>query len=333
MRTRQSCQQPPSFRRNIPVSLVVSRTNPIKGCYLQRRPFGLGLDLRARGARRSTDRAPYAEWETLNRPRRHPLAGAGSALLHVAAILIVLLAPRAQRENPIRPATPDRGDVRMMYVPPPDPPKSAVRPLRPRVPPPTPAFPEARRRTLPELPSPTEREVHAPEHDEPAASSPIAAKEAGASATRKETNTTEEDAMVSEARRLFGPPSSTPGATVAGPVRAGLPLSLMSGGPRCAWSGEESRPMERSKEGVIEGIVRTKSGGLPIPGAFLQMLGTGSATFADGAGHYRLTFDPSLVDACRSQLVRVTAPGYRARTMILTWGMPSGNIVDLASRQ
>ena len=90
--------------------------------------------------------------------------------------------------------------------------------------------------------------------------------------------------------------------------------------------------MERPKEGVIEGIVRTKSGGLPIPGAFLQMLGTGSATFADGAGHYRLTFDPSLVDACRSQVVRVTAPGYRARTMILTWGLASDNVVDLASR-
>jgi hypothetical protein len=91
--------------------------------------------------------------------------------------------------------------------------------------------------------------------------------------------------------------------------------------------------MERPKEGVIEGIVRTESGGLPIPGAFLQMLGTGSATFADASGHYRLTFDPSLVDACRSQLVRVTAPGYRARTMILTWGLPSANVVDLASRR
>jgi hypothetical protein len=38
------------------------------------------------------------------------------------------------------------------------------------------------------------------------------------------------------------------------------------------------------------------------------------------------------VDVCRSQLVRVTAPGYRARTMILTLGPPSDNIVDLSGR-
>jgi len=268
----------------------------------------------------------------LSRPRRHPLAGAGSALLHTAAILFFLLAPRAEREHSTRPATPDHRDIRMMYLPPPAPPKPAVRPPRPRIPPPTPAFAEARPRPLPELPSPTVREVRAPEHDEPAASSPRPADEAGAT-DKKATAPTEEDAMVSEARRLFGPTSSSRAATVVGPVRAGLPLSLMSGGQRCAWSGEEARPIERAQEGVIEGIVRTKSGGLPIPGAFLQMLGTGSATFADASGHYRLTFDPSLVDACRSQLVRVTAPGYRARTMILTWGLPSANIVDLASRQ
>jgi hypothetical protein len=83
---------------------------------------------------------------------------------------------------------------------------------------------------------------------------------------------------------------------------------------------------------MIEGIVRTESGGHPIPGAFLQMLGTASATFADAAGHYRLTFDAALVDTCRSQLVRVTAPGYRARTMILTYGLASDNTVDLANR-
>jgi hypothetical protein len=159
--------------------------------------------------------------------------------------------------------------------------------------------------------------------------SPTPVSHPGAKETAAER---EEDAMVSEARRLFGPPSPTT-ATVAGPVRAGLPLSMMSGGPRCAWSGAEARPIDGPRDGVIEGIVRTESGGRPIPGAFLQMLGTGSATFADATGHYRLTFDPSLVDSCRSQLVRVTAPGYRARTMILTYGLASDNVVDLASKR
>jgi hypothetical protein len=49
-------------------------------------------------------------------------------------------------------------------------------------------------------------------------------------------------------------------------------------------------------------------------------------------GRYRLTFDPALVDACRSQLVRVTAPGFRARTMVLAYGARSDNIVDLAGK-
>ena len=90
--------------------------------------------------------------------------------------------------------------------------------------------------------------------------------------------------------------------------------------------------MDRPAEGVIEGVVRTESGGHPIPGAFLQILGNGASTFADAGGHYRLVFDAALVDACRSQIVRVTATGYRARTMVLSWGRPSANVIDLAGK-
>ena len=137
--------------------------------------------------------------------------------------------------------------------------------------------------------------------------------------------------MVSEARRLFGPRGPS-GATLAGPVAAGLPVGLNGGGTRCAWSGEEVRSVEGPSTGVIEGIVRTESSGRPIAGAFLQLLGSGSATFADPSGRYRLRFDPALVDVCRSQLVRVTAPGFRARTMILGLGFQSDNVIDLAVR-
>ena len=136
--------------------------------------------------------------------------------------------------------------------------------------------------------------------------------------------------MVTEAQRLFGPSAPT-SQRVAGPVRAGLPLRMMYGGSRCA-GGEDVVPVDRPAEGVIEGIVRTESGGHPIPGAFLQILGNGASTFADATGHYRLVFDASLVDACRSQLVRVTAPGYRARTMVLSWGRASDNTIDLAGK-
>lgn len=138
--------------------------------------------------------------------------------------------------------------------------------------------------------------------------------------------------MVSEARRLFGPPAPS-GGTIAGPVRAGLPVRMVGGGIRCPFSGAEVTAIDRPSDGVIEGVVRTESSGHPIPGAFLQLLGSGSATFADAAGRYRLTFDPVLVDACRSQLVRVTAPGFRARTMVLAYGSRSNNVVDLSRKE
>jgi hypothetical protein len=98
------------------------------------------------------------------------------------------------------------------------------------------------------------------------------------------------------------------------------------------WSGEEARRVDGPSTGGIEGIMRTESSGRPIAGAFLQLLGSGSATFADASGRYRLSFDPALVDVCRSQLVRVTAPGFRARTMILGMGFQSDNVIDLAVR-
>jgi hypothetical protein len=301
---------------------------------VRRRPFGLGLDLRAADARRTPRRrVPFAAWEPLTSRERHPLVAAASVVLHGTVVLLLLLSPRQEAKNDTYPAEQQPRQVRMMYLLPKEPPRPKPQPLAqprpPEPPPPTPAFADALPRPMPENPSPTKAEAHVPEHDQPAAMSPTPVTRPAAKRTAAER---EEDAMVSEARRLFGPPSPT-NATVAGPVRAGLPLSLMSGGPRCAWGGAEARTIDGPRDGVIEGIVRTESGGLPIPGAFLQMLGTGSATFADASGHYRLTFDPSLVDACRSQLVRITAPGYRARTMILTYGRASDNVVDLASKR
>jgi hypothetical protein len=72
---------------------------------------------------------------------------------------------------------------------------------------------------------------------------------------------------------------------------AGRPLYLPTGGGRC-----------------LDGS------------AFLQILGTRYSTFADDHGRYRLTFDPSLVGPCRTQVVRVTATGYRAQNLILAVG-------------
>jgi hypothetical protein len=305
----------------------------------RRRPFGLGLDMRTAGqGRRSSRRLPFRAWDALSSPERHPVVAAVSFVFHGALVLLLLYSPRLARkpaEQP-RPAPQDTRSVQMVYLPPP----ARERPKPPpQVKPATPAFPDAVPRPTTEPPSPATAKVpNLPRHDEAAAMSPKpserpgAADRSAASGEPRPTRMAEaerEDAMVSEARRLFGPAPSGD-ANVAGPLATGLPLPFNNAGPRCAWGGGDATPIDRPAVGVIEGIVRTESGGRPIPGAFLQMLGTGSATFSDATGHYRLTFDPSLVDACRSQVVRVTARGYRARTMILTWGLASDNAVDMS---
>jgi len=293
-------------------------------------PIELGLRRRADPAPRSTRHVPYAEWDKLTRGRRHPLVGAASALAHALVILLALSSTRTEQEQSKVSPESQPQVVPMVYIPPPEPPKPpAPKPVPPTPPPPTPAFADAPPRPTADLPSPGEKDVA--EHDDPVASSPSHTESPARQERPVESAYAEDnDPMVTEARRLFGP-SSAPSSNLAGPLRSGLPLPLMEGGSRCP-DGQEVAQIDRPAEGVIEGVVRTESGGHPIPGAFLQIVGNGASTFADDAGHYRLVFDPALVDACRSQLVRVTAIGYRARTMVLSWGRPSANIIDLAGK-
>jgi hypothetical protein len=308
----------------------------------RRRPFGLGLDLRRpEPSRRSSRHTPFSAWEALTSPGRHPAVAAVSFVLHAALLLLLLLSPRlAEKKDQPRPAPQDTRSIQMLYLPPkPAPARPKPRPPAPPQKRPAPAFPDAIDRPTTEPPSPAAVKVPVPPHDQVAAMSPRTAEKSGApdrssksGAPTEPTKTAEElreDAMVSEAKRIFGP-APVGDANVKGPVQKGLPLPFNNHGPHCAWGGGEATPIDRPKVGVIEGIVRTESGGKPIPGAFLQMLGSGAATFSDDNGHYRLTFDPSLVDACRSQLVRVTAHGYRERTMILMWGPESDNVVDMS---
>ena len=67
------------------------------------------------------------------------------------------------------------------------------------------------------------------------------------------------------------------------------------------------------------GIVRDNNG-RPLPGAHLQIVGAPFATFSDGNGAYRLEFDPSLLEKCRVQVVRVNAQGFRHADLTLAIG-------------
>ena len=81
--------------------------------------------------------------------------------------------------------------------------------------------------------------------------------------------------------------------------------------------------------GVVQGRVFRENSRHPLPGAHLQILGTPYYTYSDDRGDFRLVFDRSLVDACRTQMVRVWAPGYRARDLTLYVGVPISSDVVL----
>lgn len=135
----------------------------------------------------------------------------------------------------------------------------------------------------------------------------------------------------------FGRPSAQPPAPTGGAVASGTVGSMgrVGFGNRDTRSWRESFPeaagrcveipdLGTNPDGTpvlasVSGIVRDQTG-RPLPGAHLQIVGAAFATFSDGAGRYRLEFDPSLLQRCRVQLVRVTAQGYRTQDLHLAIG-------------
>lgn len=72
--------------------------------------------------------------------------------------------------------------------------------------------------------------------------------------------------------------------------------------------------------GSASGRVLRTEGGPPLPDAHLQIIGTAFVAWTDQNGEYTLSFDASLLDRCRTQYVRVSAPGYEPRLLVLVIG-------------
>lgn len=69
----------------------------------------------------------------------------------------------------------------------------------------------------------------------------------------------------------------------------------------------------------VVGVVKDQQGN-PLADAHLQMLGQIYGTFTNGEGEYRLEFNPKLIDGCRVQVIRVSAPGYHGADLQLSIG-------------
>ncbi len=139
--------------------------------------------------------------------------------------------------------------------------------------------------------------------------------------------------MRSEAQRLFGPRhlgSDRP----PGPVSASWVNQLTDDRendctPRPRPPRDPSQPPEL---GTVSGRVFRAGTSQPLPGAYLQILGTPYATFADDEGAYTLEFDRALVDDCRTQYVQVSKDGFAPQRLILSLGTRTSNDIPLQRR-
>jgi hypothetical protein len=137
-------------------------------------------------------------------------------------------------------------------------------------------------------------------------------------------------AFESETQRLFGRRNTvTPGGGMP------QPIIRWNNGPTEDRDNDctpRIRPPRPAGQPVtlefVEGRVYNERTGVALSGAYLQMMGTPYNAFADNAGHYRLGFDPDLVDECRSQYVRVIARGVPPQLIVLGRG-PGGTDIYL----
>jgi hypothetical protein len=273
-------------------------------------------------------------------PRRPWVPLGLSAALHTALILLTVHLTREPAPTPepsyrADAAEPSR-QVKMIYLPPPPVPKAAPRPPppppppQPATPPPAPppppprasAPPPAKAQHTPEPDANAPPEAARSEGEEPTRQKPAGGERTGTEDPKTGTPVPAENTAVtmeSEARRIFGRPrlATAPGAgpQASRPMEAYLPDHP----ERCI-----PRPPSEStggpQYGIVVGRIFRKNDGRPLAGAHLQMIGTSLVTFTDENGEYHFRVDLSLVDNCRTQYVRVTAPGYESRLLVLMVG-------------
>jgi hypothetical protein len=269
------------------------------------------------------------------RRSERPWAALVASVAAHAAVIAVLLAlfgrpPERPREAAAEP--PAERTETVVLAPP-----LAPRPIPRVVPPrPVPRVPE-RDRPIPrpqvtrgpeniplDPPTPTPEPVTPP--PEPKADP---GKSPGSAAPPPPAEVASAAAFEADTRRLFGRhDSGDPGGG-----GAPQPVIRWNGGPTEPRDNDctpRPRPPEAAGQPVtlefVEGWVYNERTGAVLAGAYLQMMGTPYNAFADAAGHYRLGFDRSLVDECRSQYVRVIAPGVPPQLIVLGRGPGGTNI-------
>lgn len=259
---------------------------------------------------------------------RKPWSGASVSLVMHGLLIgfIIWSAQRSDQSN--RPVFSSNAPppVSMIYLPPPPIPDGQRRVDQPISRPPPDAVQAADnaqakvREEAPDL-APSEESAQAPEEEqepETMATTPPPPPDAPA----------EQPTMESEARRLFGRPKlqAQPDPDQMGARLGAISEEEARARRNCVPKPRNPGPQIEMTE-VVGRVFYDPGQTRPIPGAYLQMLGTSYSAYSDGNGRYRLVFDASLVDECRTQYVRVVAAGYRGQNLVLGLGVGSNDII------
>ncbi len=161
--------------------------------------------------------------------------------------------------------------------------------------------------------------------DQPTSTDPTPAPPQPTAAT---ANAAAQPTAESEARRIFGRPSALLGPAAGARNNRPWEASRESSNG-CTLPPEEADTTLPKGMAMVQGRIFREDNGKPLGGARLQILGTAYGTFSNDMGYYRLLFDRTLVDRCRTQSVRVSAPGYNARDVILFLGERASSDVSL----
>ena len=276
-------------------------------------------------------------------PQRPWISLGISAAIHAALLALTVLLTR----EPVKPAPKDEAqatdparEVQMVYLPPPvvqPPPPTPPPPVPPRPTPPPPppqpqqtppqrsAPPPAAEQRTPEPDANAPPEARRSSGEERETEDPAGGDRTGAADPKEGSRAPAEDksaaTMESEARRIFGRPrlSTRPGVgpRATRPMEAYLPDHPERCIPKPVAPSDSAAPPQY---GTVTGKIFRQDNGQPLVGAHLQMLGTPFVSFTNDVGEYNFRFDLSLVDNCRTQYVRVTAPGYESRLLVLMVG-------------
>lgn len=281
---------------------------------------------------------------------RRILASLASGAFHIGIVLLVIrLTATAAADQKQQQATQTERPVQLLFNPPPpkprpqpapvESPNQPTEPVKPPDAPLTPGDEQTPGSTARVTPTPEKDPNAAPDAKREEATRPDPGSEAAASNDRGTSETSPvatttappQPTAESEARRIFGRPSALLGPSSGS--SSSRPWEAAQQDSRGCKISEEEQPQDSTlPKGMasVAGRIFREDNGKPLAGARLQILGTQYGTFSNDAGDYKLVFDRTLVDRCRTQSVRVTAPGYRGRDVLLYLGDRSTSDVPLS---